>query len=60
MARLHWRITFETLWSPELDQLAHADPKHLKAKDRAVVTKHREAARALLKTLFPEDTDGES
>lgn len=53
---MRWAIYSESLWTPEVAQLADARvPDHLKGTDR--ITFHRERVRAqdLLKTLFPED-----
>lgn len=58
MARLRWRVYFESLWSEDIPALLTAPtPKDMKAADRARLAKGREEAAALLKTLFPPDED---
>ncbi len=61
MARLHWRVLFESLWSSELGQIARAPiPKSLKGHDRIAFYKSRTAAQQMLKTLFPADEPEEA
>lgn len=61
VARLRWRVQFESLWSEDLPGLAKSKvPDHLKGEDRIQYVKARAQAQQLLKVLFPEDTDGES
>ena len=58
MARLQWRIQFEALWHPDLPALANQSIEGLRGKDRIRIVRSREAAQALIQSLFPEDIDG--
>ena len=58
MARLRWRLFFESVWSGEVTQLLEAPmPKHLTGQDRITFAKNKQRANELLVTLFPADED---
>ncbi len=61
MARLHWRVLFESIWSPEMGRIAHAPfPKGVTGHDKIAFYKSRNAAQQMLKTLFPADEPEEA
>jgi hypothetical protein len=53
---MHWHLLVEKVWNPGVAEIAGKRiPKELTGQERIDFYKAREAAHALLKSLFPED-----
>ena len=58
MARLRYRLMFESLWSPEVVELSRSRiPRHLQGQERIDFYKQRNQAQELLTVLFPTDDE---